>query len=68
MPIAHLVAARLFAHVDRLLRAERGAVSVEYIAVFGFVTIGMTVALVKLGPNLFAAWGQTQTVLMASKP
>lgn len=49
-------------------RDDRGSVPVEYIAVFAFVSIGLAIALVKLGPTLLEAWGTTQRVLLANKP
>ena len=53
----------------RLLHGhDRGAILVEYAAVFGFVSIGLAVAIVKLGPVLLVGWDATRTVLLASKP
>ena len=49
-------------------RDDRGSIPVEYIAVFAFVTVGLTLSLVKLGPTLLQAWGTTQHVLLANKP
>jgi len=49
-------------------RSDHGSVHVEYIAVFAFVSIGIAVSFVKLGPTLFQAWGTTQHVLLANKP
>ena len=64
MQLVNLICARWLA----LSRSERGAVTVEYILVFGCVTLGMVAALLKLGPSLLVAWGQTKTVLLSSKP
>ncbi len=47
---------------------DRGAVLVEYTAVFAFVSVLLTIALVKLGPSLLDAWDATQTVVLASRP
>jgi Flp pilus assembly pilin Flp len=47
---------------------ERGAILVEYTAVFAFVSIGLVIAIVKCGPILLAAWDGTQKMLLASKP
>jgi Flp pilus assembly pilin Flp len=49
-------------------RDDRGAVPVEYIAVFAFVSIGLAIAVVKLGPSLLTAWTASQKVLLANKP
>jgi Flp pilus assembly pilin Flp len=54
---------------QRLLHGnDRGAVLVEYTAVFAFVSIGLTIAIVKLGPVLLVGWDTTRTVLLDSKP
>jgi Flp pilus assembly pilin Flp len=69
MSIVEYLFARVLALLDRgLARDERGAVSVEYIALFGTVTVAITVAMVKLGPGLLTAWGQTKQALLAGKP
>ena len=47
---------------------DRGAVLVEYTAVFGFVSIGLAIAIVKLGPTLLGAWDSTRTVILSNKP
>jgi hypothetical protein len=47
---------------------DRGSVPVEYIAVFAFVSIGLAISFVKLGPTLLDAWGTSQHVLLANKP
>ena len=47
---------------------DRGSVPVEYIAVFAFVSIGLAISFVKLGPTLLEAWGTSQHVLLANKP
>jgi Flp pilus assembly pilin Flp len=47
---------------------NRGAVPVEYIAVFAFVSIVLAISLVKLGPTLLAAWGTSEHLLLANKP
>jgi hypothetical protein len=47
---------------------DHGSVPVEYMAVFGFVTIGLTIPLVRLGPALVDAWSKSETVLLANKP
>jgi hypothetical protein len=47
---------------------DRGAVPVEYIAVFAFVSIGLAISFVKLGPTLLEAWGTSQHVILANKP
>ncbi len=61
---------RLILHLLRRLRRsdDRGAVLVEYAAVFGFVSIGLAVAVVKLGPVLLVGWDTTRTVLLSNKP
>jgi Flp pilus assembly pilin Flp len=61
---------RFILHLLRRLRRsdERGAVLVEYAAVFGFVSIGLAVAIVKLGPVLLVGWETTRTVLLSNKP
>ncbi|HEY2513797.1 MAG TPA: hypothetical protein VGI39_23175 [Polyangiaceae bacterium] len=51
-----------------LAREDRGAILVEYTAVFAVVTVVLTVSLVKLGPSLMKAWDDTQGTLLASKP
>ena len=74
MHLVHDVSARLFALTSRaarfmagppgLLENERGAIPVEYIAVFAFVTVAMTVAIVKLGPlGVFARDRQTSVLV-----
>ena len=69
MSLVEYLCARVLAFLGRgLVRDERGAVSVEYIAVFGTVTVAITVAMVKLGPGLLTAWGHTKQALLASKP
>ncbi len=47
---------------------DRGAILVEYAAVFGFVSIGLAVAIVNLGPVLLTGWDATRTVLLDNKP
>jgi Flp pilus assembly pilin Flp len=61
---------RYILHLLRRLRRsdDRGAVLVEYAAVFGFVSIGLAVAIVKLGPVLLVGWDATRTVLLSNKP
>jgi Flp pilus assembly pilin Flp len=51
-----------------LLRDERGAVTVEYMAVFGFFSIAFIFALVAVGPHLLSGWYATRTLLLSSKP
>jgi Flp pilus assembly pilin Flp len=51
-----------------LRRSDRGAVLVEYTAVFGFVSIGLALAIVKLGPTLLTAWDSTRAVILSNKP
>lgn len=51
-----------------LLGDERGAVSVEYMAVWGFTVIAIAVAIIGIGPALNKAWPMTQKTLMANKP
>jgi hypothetical protein len=50
------------------LMCDRGSVPVEYIAVFAFVSIGIALSFVKLGPTLLQAWGTSEHVLLANKP
>ena len=67
MRLVHLVGLvrrRFFARAHD----DRGSVPVEYIAVFAFVSIGLALSIVKLGPTLLQAWGATQHVLLANKP
>ena len=47
---------------------DRGAVLVEYMSVFGFVIIVLTIAIVKVGPQLLADWDDTRALLLANKP
>ena len=69
MSPVQILCARLFALLERgLARDERGAVNVEYIAVFATVTLGTTLALVKLAPALVGAWVFSQHALLSSKP
>jgi len=48
--------------------SDRGAVLVEYTAVFALVSIGIALAIIKLGPTLLTAWDATRGVLLANKP
>jgi Flp pilus assembly pilin Flp len=48
--------------------SDRGAVLVEYTAVFAFVSIGIALAIIKLGPTLLLAWDATRAVLLSNKP
>jgi hypothetical protein len=56
------------AQSSRLRSRRRGAVLVEYMAVWGLVAIGATLAIIALGPALLTAWGATKTALLANKP
>ena len=47
---------------------DRGAVLVEYMSVFGFVIVVLTIAIVKVGPQLLADWDDTRALLLANKP
>jgi Flp pilus assembly pilin Flp len=52
----------------RLLGDDRGAVTVEYMAVFAFVSMVFVLALIAIGPNLLNGWTLTRTMLLANKP
>jgi Flp pilus assembly pilin Flp len=47
---------------------DQGAVLVEYTAVFAFVSIGLAIAIVKLGPVLLVGWDTTRQVLLSNSP
>ena len=47
---------------------DGGAVLVENMSVFGFVIIVLTIAIVKVGPQLLADWDDTRALLLANKP
>jgi hypothetical protein len=67
MRIIHLArAARRWLSADA--GDDRGSIPVEYLAVFAFVSIGLALSVVKLGPTLLQSWGTTQHVLLANKP
>lgn len=50
------------------LRDERGAVLVEYMAVWVFTVLAIALGVISLGPALTKGWSTTQTVLLANKP
>ena len=68
MRLIHLVRNWLGSHPQARGMGDHGSVHVEYIAVFAFVSIGLAISFVKLGPTLLQAWGTSQQVLLANKP
>ena len=54
--------------LGRLRGDERGAVTVEYMTVFGFVSLVFVFALIAVGPNLLTGWTATRTLLLSNKP
>jgi Flp pilus assembly pilin Flp len=54
----------------RIMRGdERGAILLEYTAVFALVSIAFVLAIVvAVGPNLLIGWTATRTLLLSHKP
>lgn len=52
----------------RLVRCQRGAVSVEYLVLVGVAALSLAVTLVALGPSVVRSWAYSRHVLYGRAP